>query len=667
MANIGFFLTYLCFLASVYGAVAAFAAALTRHRRLYLSSKASATLTTVFVLAAAGILITLLYARDYSVLYIAKNSSNDLPPLYTLTAFWSSLEGSHFFWTILLSLMTTIAIWTHARDNEHIMPYFLGTLASVQAWMFYLLISHSDPFKVQLPAPANGLGMNELLQNPYMAIHPPLLFTGYTATAVPFGYAVAALFYGDITEGWLKAVRRWTLVAFSFLSVAIALGGKWAYVELGWAGYWAWDPVENSSFLPWLLTTCLLHILIVQEKLGHLKRLSLVVAIAAFFFTFFGTFITRSGVISSVHAFGEGPIGPNYLTFLAILATGAALLYAVRAPSILPSEHEKVWGIAKESAIALMLFLLLAFLAIVFIGTVFPIVSEAITDQRISVQAPYFNIFAPYVGLAMVALIGFGNLMRFQTSKIPGLKPVTLIAATVSLPLTLLFLYGAGISADFHNKAFYAQTIGFYFVCFSALFLGGDFVIRLQAMKFRLGFFLRRNLGYVGGFIAHVGFLLIIVGFLGNYRALEKKVTLKSHESAELFGYEFTFQDGIDVTNEANATLFAAPLKVTRAGKEIYQLRPAQSFYPTKPGQSFNEIAVEGNFWQDIYVVLNDFDRSTGKQVTLSIHINPTVRIVWLAVVVFFVGGMVALFDKYRGNHSRDVVAGRWDLGEVRS
>ena len=356
MANLGFMLIFYALISAAYGALASFMAAFTRHRRLAVSGKAALTLTCVLTLGAAGILVYLLFNRDYSVLYIAKNSSNDLPAFYTLTAFWSSLEGSHFFWTMILSVVSTVAAWTHAKENEHIMPYVQGVLMVILTWMLYLLMTHSDPFKVDLPAPLNGNGMNELLQNIYMAIHPPLLFLGYVSCAIPFAYAIAALLYGDITEGWLKTVRRWALFAFSVLTTAIALGGKWAYVELGWAGYWAWDPVENSSFFPWLLMLSLIHTLLIQEKLGLLKRLSLMIAMIAFFMTYFGTFITRSGVITSVHAFGEGPIGPNYLVFLAVLASISALIYAIRAPSILPSDPKKAWGIAKESALAIMLF-----------------------------------------------------------------------------------------------------------------------------------------------------------------------------------------------------------------------------------------------------------------------------------------------------------------------
>lgn len=658
LANVGFFLLFLCCLSSVYGFLAALGAGRLRHRRLYLSAKFALTANCVMALIAALLLVIAFFSHDYSLFYVMKNSSNDLPSWFLFSAFWSSLEGSHFLWTLLLTVLATIAVWTHAPDNEHIMPHVTASLMAVLAWMFYLLISHSDPFVQMLPAPPDGRGMNELLQNPYMMIHPPMLFLGYTALAIPFAYAMSALAYGDITQGWLKSVRRWTLFSWVFLTAAITLGGRWAYVELGWAGYWAWDPVENSSFLPWLLSTALLHSLIVQEKLGHLKRLSLVLAVAAFFMSFFGTFITRSGVITSVHSFAESNIGPNYLFYLAILATVALAFYAVRAPSILPAETEKVWGISKESALIVTQFLLLSFAAIVFIGTIFPIVSEAISGQRISIQAPYFNAFAPYIGVAMMLAIAFGNLMRYQTSKMPGAKKIIFGSIVFAIPLTIAFAYFGDIGRTKSMRALASQYVGFYLAAWAFGCLLGDLWLRFKDLRFNWTLFFKRNLAYFGAFIAHVGFLFIIVGFLGNYRGLEHKVTLTPGEETTLYQFTFKMDDKVQVTREHNATIFGPHLTVSRGGKPVGTVRPAQAQYPTKPGQPFNEIGVLSSFWNDVYVVLADFDQTTLDRATLNIHVNPTVRIVWIAVAIMCVGGVICLADRLRGNRSRDVIAG---------
>ena len=389
-----------------------------KHQRLYRSAKYAATASGVVITLAAILLWIMLFQRDYSVLYIFENSSNDLPQLYTLTAFWSSLAGSHFFWALLLAIFSIIAHWSYSKDNEHIMPYVSMFIQAVMIWMFYLLVSFSDPFEMLYPAPENGRGMNALLQNPYMAIHPPTLFVGYTALVVPFAYAMAALCYGDITEGWLKSVRKWTVVSWTFLTAGIFLGGRWAYVELGWAGYWAWDPVENSSFVPWLFATGLLHSLIVQDKLGHLKRLTILLAIFGFFFSFFGTFITRSGIIASVHSFAQSPVGPNYLIFLGLILFVSIVIYFLRAPLLIPANTEKVWGVSKESALIFTQFIILIFALIILIGTIYPIVSEALTGTRFNVQAPYFNAFAPWIGLLVIVFVAIGNLMRYASDKL---------------------------------------------------------------------------------------------------------------------------------------------------------------------------------------------------------------------------------------------------------
>lgn len=661
LANYGFFLTYLCLICSLYGFLAGILAAAWRHRRLYLSSKLAMTATFLSALAAVIMLVYSFFQRDYAIAYIAKNSSNDLPPLFTFTALWSSLEGSHTLWTFFLTAVGAIAVWTHSKDNEHIMPYVLASIQAVLAWMFYLAVTHSDPFVANLPSPPDGRGMNELLQNGYMAIHPPLLFIGYTTLAVPFAYAIAALCYGDITEGWLKTVRRWSLISFVFLTAAITLGGRWAYVELGWAGYWAWDPVENSSFMPWLLCTALLHSLLVQDKLGHLKRLSIVLAIAAFFMCYFGTFLTRSGVVSSVHSFAESPIGPNYLTYLAGLILISSAIFAFRAPSILPSDTEKVWGISKESALVLTQFLLLSFAAIVFIGTMFPIVSEAITKQRITVQAPYFNMFAPWVGLGVIVGIAIGQLMRYQSNKLPYGKPIIFGSIVFAIPLTIFLVHFGDVMQTPKMSSLIAQLVGLYLCSWAIGCLIGDLYVKLRDMNFKYGLFFKRNLAYSGAWLAHIGVMIAIIGFLGNYRGLETRATLRAGETFDFHGYRFELERGVEIKQKDNATLFTAPTKIYRGSEYLGELFPAQSKYPTKD-ETFKEIGIGGNIWHDIYLVLVDFDKTDGKRVTFQININPTVRFVWIAIVIMCIGGLVALFDLYRGNKSRDVVAGAWEV-----
>ncbi len=652
LADFAYFLLLLCLFSSIYGALASFAAAKYRHLRLFRSAKMASFATLGLALLAAGLLWGLLLSRDFSVAYVHKISSSDLPFTYTLAAFWASLEGSHFLWTLLLAVYTAIAQASYAKDNEVIMPYVSGTLQAILAWMFYLAVFHSDPFAPLFPAPLEGNGLNPLLQNPYMTFHPPSLFTGYTSLAIPAAYGVAALFYGDINEGWLKSVRRWTLYAWSFLTVGIFLGGRWAYIELGWAGYWAWDPVENSSFLPWLLSTALLHSLLVQDRLGHLKRLSIVLAFFAFFFSFFGTFITRSGVISSVHSFAQSPIGPNYLIFLGALMVLFVCLYALRAQALLPADSEKVWGFSKESALLITQFLLLSFAAIVFIGTLYPIISESITGLRFNIQAPYFNAFAPYLGLAFVLAIGVGNLLSYQSGKIRGGAKAYLWSLLLAIAPTFVFAYFGELSRS-QGFVLGIQLLGI-FLCFWTLFcLLIDLLVRLSFVRWQVSGFLSRNVSYLGSFLAHIGVLVAVLGFLGNYRGLDKTVTLKHGESTELFGYRFSF-DRVETRHVENMTLFEAPLSVHKDGQYIHTVTPARAKYPTSK-ELFHEVGLYSEFWHDIYGVLADFDKEAGKSATFELHINPTVRLVWLSLYLMVGGSLLCLLDGLRGFRRREL------------
>ncbi|MEZ4743457.1 MAG: cytochrome c-type biogenesis CcmF C-terminal domain-containing protein [Bdellovibrionota bacterium] len=659
-ADYGFYLMFLCLITSSYGVIAALVSAKMRHRRLYRSARVAATLTFVMCFVAALLMWYMLFTRDYSVRYIAYNSSNDLPSFYTLTAFWAALEGSHFFWTLLICLFSLIAHWTYSKDNEHIMPYVSASTQFILVWMFYLAVTYSDPFVRIFPVPEDGQGMNALLQNPYMPFHPPSLFTGYSSLIIPFSYSIAALCYGDITEGWLKTVRRWTLFAWIFLTIGLFLGGRWAYVELGWAGYWAWDPVENSSFIPWLFSTAMLHSLQVQDRLGHLKRLTIVLATLAFFFSFFGTFITRSGLISSVHSFAQSPIGPNYLAFLALFLCLTIALYAVRAPSILPFDTEKVWGFSRESALVITQFLVLAFAGVIFVGTMYPIISEAITGARFNVQAPYFNAFAPYIGFGFILAIGIGNLVQFKSGKLTGGAKLQIVAGLLAIPLSAIFIVGGDVFRTKSPFALGAQIVGFWILSWCTICLIYDFYDHLKRLKFNTKLLLKRNLSYCGAFVAHIGVLVAIAGFLGNYRGLEREVTLKAGESTELYGYQFNF-DGIKMEQNANATHYAAPLKVTKLGKVIGEVKAARSKYPTK-AELMHEVGLIGSFWHDIYAVLADFDKTDGATATFQLHINPTVRIVWISAFIMIFGGFLSLFDRHRGVRSRDHVAGSWEV-----
>ena len=638
LRNIGFFLLVLCLICSLYGFIAALVAARIRQKRLFFSARIANTQTTLLCLTASLILWYSFYVKDYSIAYVYQNSSNDLPLLYLLSAFWSSLQGSHLLWTLLLTIFSSIAHWTYARNNENIMPYISASLQGVLSWMFFLAVFYSNPFQPFFPIPENGTGMNELLQNPYMVFHPPSLFTGYTALAIPFAYSIGALCKGSFTKIWVTTVQRWTLFAWVALTLGVFLGGRWAYVELGWAGYWAWDPVENSSLIPWIFCTALIHSLMVQSKKGYLKRLTIVLAFLAFFFSFFGTFITRSGVISSVHSFAQSTVGPNYLFFISALLLIFIGLYAFKAPKISPSKDAINWDLSRETALVAAQFVFISFAAIVFLGTIYPIAAETITGIKVNVQAPYFNTFAPYIGLLLAVMMVMGHLLKYgKNKKLTVLKKIVTICALLALIPTLLFSWTGNVFQS-RGFSFAIQFFGIWLCFWGILCLSYQLFTKPNRTNIQWKNF---QLSSLGTYLAHIGVYVAILGFLGNYRGLDKLVTLEKNQSTEFFGYHFTFK-GMRIKKEENMQLFLAPLHVKKMNQDFTTLFPARAKYPTK-NELIHEIDFYSSFWHDLYVTLIDFDMKTGKQATLEIHVNPTVRLVWIGGLFLVIGGLCSL------------------------
>jgi cytochrome c-type biogenesis protein CcmF len=335
-------------------------------------------------------------------------------------------------------------------------------------------------------------------------------------------------------------------------------------------------------------------------------------------------------------------------------------LYAWRAHAVLPADTNKAWGVSKESALVMTQFLLLTLAAIGVIGTLFPVVSEAVTGQRTSVQAPYFNAFAPWIGLGTIVMIGLGNVMRFQTKKVPGGKQMFWWAMLLAVPLTVFLVVLGDVMSTPKRFALGAQVVGLYLCCLAAVMITWDAVLRLKDLQWNYGLMWNRNRAFIGAWVAHIGVLVAIIGFLGNYRGLAGEVTLSKGKSHDFYGYNLRF-DGIVTTKQENAVLFQAPLVVSRDGKELTTIYPAKSKYPTK-AELLNEIGVKSTVWHDLYVVIADFEKRTGAAVTLQLHINHAVRFVWISAVILAIGGAIALSDRHRGQRSRDVVAGAWEI-----
>lgn len=601
------------------------------------SARNALILVSVTVAIAAATLWYSLLTHDFSVRYAFRNSSVDMPPIYLFTAFWSSLEGSHLLWTLILSTIIAISLSTVRPRNEPLLPGLCAAYGLALTFMMLLNVWASTPLARQFPIGQFGGGMNALLQNPYMAAHPPSLFMGYCSLVVPFAYALAALLRGSFAPDWLVTVRRWSLFGWAILSVGIFLGGKWAYVELGWAGYWAWDPVENSSFMPWLAITAALHTLLVVDKTGRLPRLATFLCMLGFILTFLGTFITRSGVISSVHSFAESNIGPAYLTYVVLLMALSLGLVFSRGYLLQGAARANTWAWSKESTLLFTDFFLLFLLALVGIGTLLPLVVEAVRGVKISIQQPFFNAFAPWVGVGLVALIGLGNLVRWRNGKIDD--PVASLAFPALWALVLTAVIAVRKDLDVRS------TVGFALVFWSAGTLVMDLVFKLRAIRWNGKAFLKFNRPYLGSWIVHMGFLVAIAGFLGAYRGIEQQTTLDLNQSTEFYGYTLTNR-GLTYEQAYNYQFVKAKVEAVNPKGDATLVEPIRSKYTNKE-EWLNEIGVHSTFWHDVYLVLASFD-TKNQQVSLKMHINPTVKLVWTSLVIMVMGALVGLSHRIR-------------------
>lgn len=629
MAEFGFGFISLALIFSVYsfvqGLLASFAPLQSLSRFSHQTSgKRSLYLVSFFIGLASIILWNGLLTHDFSVTYIFRNSSLDMPKLYLLTSFWSSLEGSHLLWTALLSIMASLCLMTVNKDNEPLIPGLVTILAGTMIFMTLLCVWASAPFDRLFPPGRQGQGMNPLLQNPYMAIHPPMLFSGYCSLVVPFAYTLSLLLYGKWTESWIQVVRRWALVAWSLLTVGIFLGGKWAYVELGWAGYWAWDPVENSSFMPWLALTCSLHSLQVLDRMGRLPRLTFFLLMMPFSLTFLGTFITRSNIISSVHSFAESSIGPIYLTYVLFLFSVSLITLAIRTPRFQFPITAPMKLLSREMVLLLTQFFLLFLLGLVFIGTLLPLIVEAIRGVKISIQQPFFNAFMPWIGVSLIILMGLGSLLPWMGSA-PHFKKDISIALIVSLILSMLVTY--------FKKATFIQWLGFEGILLSGSLLTIDFINKMKLWKN----YLKHNRRYIGSFFIHMGFLCAVWGFLGNYGGIDQEFKLLPQETFEFFGYHFTYE-GLQYQEGSNVKMVGAKIKGQNDSGD-FLVEPYRAKY-TNREEWFHEAGVYSTFWHDIYGVLGSFDLKT-EEVFLKIHINPLVKFVWVSLFLMLLGGLI--------------------------
>ena len=497
-----------------YAAVAGGYAAYRGRRRLLESATNALFASFASVLLAAIVLLGALARHDFSFSYVASHTSRELPLGYTLASFWSGQEGSLLLWLLVLTGIGSAAVALNRRLIRTVIPWTVPILGAIASFFALLLVFVASPFETQI-APADGAGMNPSLQNPYMLAHPPLLYLGYVGLTIPFAFAMGALASGRADERWIIATRRWTLASWTFLGFAILLGAKWAYEEVGWGGWYAWDPVENAALMPWLVATAYLHSVMVQEKKNMLRVWNAVLVAGAFCLSLFGTFLTRSGVINSIHSFTQSSIGAWFLGFIAVVAAASTALIIYRLP-LLRSRTRLESLVSREAAFLYNNLFLVAFALTVLWGVIYPLVSEAVRGVAVTVGAPYYDFFAIAFGLPLVLLMGIGPLVAWRRASLRAVGRSLLWPAGTALVVgILLLLAGAGSSP--------AGLVGYTFAAFVLAAIALEFVRGTRA-RHALGAgswlaaftsLVGRNRRRYGGYVVHAAIVLLLVGAVG--------------------------------------------------------------------------------------------------------------------------------------------------------
>ncbi len=650
MTVLGQFSLWLALFAAAWGAGTAFLARWQDRPELARTITRSTYGVCAALLVAALCLWKGLFAHDFNIEYVAQYTSRNLPESYIFAAFWAGQKGSLLFWATILSIFGATTQQITSRRHEALLPYVAGITNVVVAFFVLTMLFSANPFE-RLPfTPDDGRGLNPQLQNPGMTIHPPMLYLGYISITIPFAFAIAALLSKRLDTGWIHAMRKWTILSWLFLSAGITLGMWWAYVELGWGGYWAWDPVENASLLPWLTMTAFLHSVMIQEKRGMLKRWNVGLIVASFLLSIFGTFITRSGVIASVHSFTQSNVGFFFLGFLLLVAILSFTLLYVRWP-LLEAEARLESMASREAA---FLFNNLALVGIAFSvlwGTLFPIISEAVRGTKITVGPPFFNRVNVPLGLLLVALTGIGPLIAWRKASAQNLRR-QFVAPGASGLVVLAALLLAGIRDPYPLIAW--SLAGFVLGTVVQEFWRGIRARRRmhgEPTLAALVALISRNRRRYGGYIVHVGIIVYIVAFAGMAFKVTREVTLAPGQSAEIrspYGHTYRLTHmGVSQYEQLNRFVSAASLEVRKDGVPIGRItsekRQHLDSFKRKTFEPSTEVGIWSNLREDLYVVYAGSVGGTD-QATYAITINPLVMWVWLGAGILITGGLITMW-----------------------
>jgi cytochrome c-type biogenesis protein CcmF len=645
MPELGQAALVVCLGLAVY-AVAAGGFAAWKHRRRLAESAENAVLASfAAALVASAVLLIALVDKDFGFVYVSEHSSLELPRAYSISAFWGGQEGSLLLWLLILTGFSALAVVLGRRSAHSLLVWTVPVLGGVILFFSLLLVAVASPFATQA-APTDGLGLNPSLQNPYMLAHPPMLYLGFVGLTIPFAFAMGALLARRADELWVVVTRRWTLVAWTFLGFGQLLGAHWAYVEVGWGGYFAWDPVENAALMPWLAATAFLHSVMIQEKRGMLKIWNVLLVVGAFALALFGTFLTRSGILSSIHSFTEGSIGPWFLAFIGLVLAGSAALIVSRLP-LLRSKTRLESPISREATFLYNNLLLVAFCLTILWGVIYPILTEALRGEPVTVGPPYYNFFLNAFGLPLLVLMGIGPLIAWRRASLRGLGRTFVWPLGIALATGLaLLVLGAGSSVP--------GLIGYTFCAFVLASIGLEFARGTRARQaLSGGSWLRafselvgRNRRRYGGYVVHSSIVLLAIGVIGSSAYdTTREQRLRTGQSMAVGDYTLTYR-GATQERGANAMELRALVDVERGGERLETMRPGKNSYFAEQ-QVSNEAAIRSDRrnGEDLFLIAEQIGRD---EVFLKVLVKPLVNLIWIAGFVFLGGALIALWPDAR-------------------
>ncbi len=646
MASLGTFLLLAAFVACSYAGAVSVAGARRGSRRLIESGIGAFYLITAIMGVASAVMVNAFIPNDYSIKYVAHYSNSVQPLFYKLTSYWGGLDGSIMFWVTLLSIFGSIAVYVNRERYRELIPYVVAIISTVQMFFLFLMVVHKNPFTTFLTTtPVDGEGLNPVLQNYWMVIHPPSLYTGFVGMTIPYAFGMAALITGHLDDAWLRAVRRWTMFAWLFLSFGLTLGMIWAYEELGWGGFWAWDPVENAGLLPWFTATAFLHSVMVQERRSMLRVWNVTLVILTFFLTIFGTFMTRSGVVQSVHAFGSDPVLAQLFTAFMVSILIFSFGWVIYRLPLLRARNDLDSWMSREAAFLINNWILLFCAFFILFVTMFPTLSEAVTGSRISVAEPFYNKWMAPVGLVLLFLTGIGPLLGWRKSTMSSMRSQLMWPV-----ISGVVIGGASLAMGFPF-----WTTG---LCFALCALvtgtivqefwrgtnvrrdatGSDFFTALVGL-------VGRNKRRYGGYIVHVGVVLFFLGCAGQTYKREVKLLLKPGEQTTLGQYTVR-HDALSVSDDGRKQMVIASMTVFENGKEVDKVYPAKWFFKGRESeQPTTEVAIRRRPAEDLYIVLANFEVAT-QTASVQVVINPLVNWIWFGFGILALGTGITLLPE---------------------